>query len=457
MSRPRGFVAAIALLCLTVLAAPPLAGQGNDTILLRLAGDDVTASTIIPPIVKRFLETRGASKIGYVRPPPGWTSEIRGSLLRGARIAVLIRASNSTEGFRYLRDGRADIALAGRTIYPSEVSDLASLGDMASPAAAHEIALAAAVMTTHANNSVDAIGFDQIRAVYQGRISDWSQLGGAPAPIHPLGRAEGAASRDVFDRTIMGTARYGSGVRFFHTYKDLREALFRDPDAIGYMPLGLNNGLRAIRLRIGRRLAPLPDEYGLTSGDYPFALKIALYHAPAPKTASEEIAGFIHESKSIATKADLMFLDLFPVTPQLLIPETSGSDAAAYRRLALGLRVSTTIHFPAGSTTIDAFNSDTLDELATYLRFLQAPATNVHFVAFSDDAGTAATNEAVARQLGMLVREELDRRRVHVTEVREGRTHTSEVLSLGASAPLASDFTPEGRYLNRRVETWITP
>jgi phosphate transport system substrate-binding protein len=455
MTFRRALVPAIALLSLIVLAAPPLAGQGNVTILLRLTGDDITGTTVAPSIAKRFLESRGASQIGYVRPPPGWSSEVRGSLFRGDRIAVLIRNSNSVEGFQYLRDGRTDIAMAGRTIYPSEVRDLAALGDMALPAASHVIALTGNLIATRSSNSVDTIGFDQIRGVYQGRISDWSQLGGAAAPIHPLARAAGSASRDVFDHLIMGTTRYGSSVRFFKTFKDLHDALLRDPDAIGYLPLGQTQGLRAVRLRVGHRVIPLPDDYGLASGDYPLATRLSLYHAPQPKTAGAEINDFIHESESVATKTDLLFLDLFPVSAQLLIPDTVGPGAPA--DLHLGLRVSTTIHFPAGSTTIDAFNSDTLDELAQYLRFLQSPPANVHFLAFSDDAGSPASSVAVARQLGTLVRDELERRRVHVTEGREGQTQTSPVISFGASAPLASDYTPEGRALNRRVETWIVP
>ncbi len=299
----RGFVAVFALLCMTVPATLPIAGKGSDTILLRIGGDDVTATSIVPPIAKRFLESRGAGQVGYVRPPPGWTSEIRGSLFRGDRIAVLIRSTNTAEGLRFLRDGRVDIATAGRTIYPNEVRDLAALGDMSLPAAAHVIALAGDVMVTRSGNSVDTLGLDQIRGVYQGRITDWSQLGGAPAPIHPMARAPGSASRDIFDRLIMGTTRYGSAIRFFSTFKDLHDALVRDPDALGYLPMGQSGDVRPLGLRVGHRAIPLPDEYGLTSGDYPFAMKLTLYHAPNPKTASAEITDFIHESNPSRPKA----------------------------------------------------------------------------------------------------------------------------------------------------------
>ena len=439
-------LAGAALFGCSLFAPPAVLGQ-QESIVLRIAGDDLTATTIVPPITKRFLETRGASGVKSVPPPPGWTQKISGSLLGGGSIGVLIRASNSTEGLRYLRDGRADIATTGRAIYPSEARDLAKLGDMASPQAADLVAHAGVVITA-LKTTVERIDFEDLRAVYAGRIRDWSQLGAPGGPIHPLARAPGSATRDLFDRVVMGPLPYGSNVRFFSTFQAMHEAVTRDPAALCYTPVGQTAGLTSILLRASGHVTAHPDLYGLTSGDYPLRVQLTLYHAPQPKVNAVAIAEFIHEANSVSTETDLMFLDLSRVDTQLLIPETDASDPPAYRKLASsGLRVSTTIHFRPGSLAIESSQVDDLDRLATYLRFLQVPNDELRFVAFCDENGSSAKNASVSRRLGTVVVEELRKRRVNA----------SAVTALGATAPLASDFTSEGRFLNRRVETWILP
>jgi phosphate transport system substrate-binding protein len=440
-------VAILALLLWPVRSA----GQGNETVMLRIAGDRVSGTTIVELMVARFLQFHGAGmdSIRKSAGPPGWTEEISGLRLDGSRIAVLVDISDTAQGLRYLQQGLADIALAARRITSAEIaSALTPVGDLTSDDASYEMARSGFVVAVRRDNPVQSITFDQLRAVYAGRLTDWAQLGGAAGSIDVFTAPRGSGLRDVFDEVVMGSTPEGRRAVSILDYRKVADALHADQRGIGIIPLGADELVKPLRLRVGDHLAPLPDNYTLVSGDYPLALRLALYHSPSPKVHQREIADFVDEAKSISSQADVTLPEffLYGVNPELLTSD--GPVPKAYGFEDFVLRISTTIHFPPGSNAIGPYNEDAVSELATYLRFLQVPAGKIHFVAFSDDNGSHASNRTVSQNLGTAVRNELLKLQVNTSD---------DIVPLGTSAPLASDFTAEGRTLNRRVETWVTP
>lgn len=451
MMRARALALRSIALILGLLLLPlPTVGANGETVLLRIAGDQLSGSTIIPLMALRFLKTYGAGVIRYEPGPPGYTKELTGQLLDGERVAVLIEASNTGGGLSYLKDGKADIALAARRITPAESRSLAPLGDFQSPEAVYVMARTGFVMAVSRANPVTTLSFDQLRGIFSGEYTDWSQVGGRAGPIHAIAAAPGSALRDVFVDVVMGSTPFGRSIREAKKYQDALQTIIVDPGAIGMIPIGRLDGGKAVRLKAGNVLAALPDEYGLSSGDYALALQEAIYHAPTPKDHARQIADFLDEARSVTSQTDLLTPDFnfFQVEPRLLIPEIQGPVPPSLSYLAqFGLRVNVTIHFPPDSTAISAYNSDDLNQLATYLRFLQEPPEKVHLLAFCDDQGSEKKNAAVSQQLGSIVQAELSKRQVPA----------SDVVALGAGLPLASDHSAAGRTLNRRVETWISP
>ena len=85
--------------------------------------------------------------------------------------------------------------------------------------------------------------------------------------------------------------------------------------------------------------------------------------------------------------------------------------------------------------------------MSLYLRRLAVRGDKLIHIAFSDDSGDEARNMQVSQQLGTIVANALQERRVV----------PGDVVALGAALPLASDTTAVGRGINRRVETWIRP
>jgi len=417
---------------------------GDTMVLLRAAGDDITAVSLFPAIAAAFLDDRGATGIRARPAQPPWTIEISGNLLSGRRIAVLVRGSSSRDAIRELGRGEVDIALAAREMTADERRLLAPLGDMTEPAVTVPLARAAVVIAVHRDNPVTSISFDQLRDIYIGRLTDWAALGGTPGPIHAFGRAVGAAARESIEREVMGDAPFGPQVRDVRSFSALHDLVAANTGAIGYLPVGLLDGLKPLRIAVAGYHAR-PDDYGVASGDYPLSLTMRLYRSPARTAITDKV---FREATSTATEVAVLFAGFSRIKPQLLVPSWPDSIPADYREAVHnGLRVSVTIHFPPDTTEIDAAGSRQLDALAYYLRLLKVSAEKLRHIGFSENTGDPRENARISQQLAAIVAGELRRRKVYA----------GEVLAFGATLPLSSDAIPDGRRRNRRVETWILP
>jgi phosphate transport system substrate-binding protein len=432
-------------------AAP---GQGQDeepTILLTIAGDDGSATSIIPQIATDYLAFRGAGSITRSKADPPWNIEISGTMLNGERVAVLIRASSSTDGLSELADGTAMIGLSLRDADPNELPGFASLTPAQEARAVRPIALNAMVLIVNRETGVLNLTLDDCRGIYSGTIKDWAAVGGKPGPIRYYGRAT-----DYKNTGLCGAASGKGSMRVVSSYAAMRDSVVGDTQAIGYVPVNFiyqermnwTGKIVPIRFRLGDRLTAMPNQYGLATGDYPLVFHHLLYRLPGSDGDNEEVDTFFQQADSVSTRVIDMFAGLTSVTPRLLVPMFDQPLPPEYQAIVRNaLRVSTTVRFDPGPAKITPSTKRSLDDLATFLRGLDQSPERLRHLVFSEDTGNPERNQDIAEQLAAVFQRELRARNVRL----------GEVTALGAALPLAGSDNPLGQWLNRRVETWITP
>jgi phosphate transport system substrate-binding protein len=84
------------------------------------------------------------------------------------------------------------------------------------------IARDAIQFVVNVSNPVDNLTLDQIRGIYQGTITDWSEVGGNPGPITPYAHIMCGPRQEVARQTLVGTWDPANG----HTC--INNALFAD-------------------------------------------------------------------------------------------------------------------------------------------------------------------------------------------------------------------------------------
>jgi phosphate transport system substrate-binding protein len=178
----------------------------------------VLGSTSIQPFADRLAEQYGAEH-------PGAFVEVQGG--------------GSTAGLQAAENGLADLGMCSRALTPAEAR-------IFTPVIVARDGLAIVV---NRRNPIHTLALPQLRGIFSGAFSDWSQVGGKAGPIRPISREEGSGTRESFMRLVMA----GSGVSRRALTQESNGAVMAlvmgDPAAIGYLSLGLvTDEIRAVQV-----------------------------------------------------------------------------------------------------------------------------------------------------------------------------------------------------------------
>lgn len=161
-------------------------------------------------------------------------------------VRVDVQTGGSSRGVADVRRGSVNIGMVSRALAADE-QDLT----------AARIAMDGVAVIVHATNPVVQLSGAQIVDIYTGRITNWSQVGGANAPITVVNKADGRSTLELFashfriDRpSIKAHVVIGENLHGVRT-------VVADPNAIGYVSIGTAEFER--RNGVAIKLLPLDD------------------------------------------------------------------------------------------------------------------------------------------------------------------------------------------------------
>lgn len=178
----------------------------------RRAGDAATAltvagSTSVQPFAEKLAETCMAAQPG---------------------LSINVQGGGSTAGVRAAETGAAQIGMSSRHLKESEL-------------ALHQftIALDGIAIIVNAANPLEGLARAEVAAIFAGEITRWNQVGGPDRPIHFVSREEGSGTRGAFEEMVMGKKEIAPRALVQDSNGAVREIVASDPDALGYISLGL--------------------------------------------------------------------------------------------------------------------------------------------------------------------------------------------------------------------------
>ena len=108
----------------------------------------------------------------------------------------VMQYQNTIRGFDAMVDGSVDLFF---TAHPSK-EQLESAAEKGVELEIVPVGLEAFVFFVNANNPVDSLTADQIRAIYSGEITNWKEVGGPSKLINPLVRIKGSGSQTMMEK-----------------------------------------------------------------------------------------------------------------------------------------------------------------------------------------------------------------------------------------------------------------
>jgi phosphate transport system substrate-binding protein len=412
------------------------------TPALRLCGSNTVGAELAPALVEAFLKHKGATEISR-RVGDADQLEID-ARLGGALIAVDLRARGTATAFDGLAANACDIGMASRAITDAEVKKLAAVGilDPRSPASEHVIALDGIAVIVHPNNPLRELDRTALHDLFTGKISNWSQLGGAPGPVSVYARDAKSGTYDTFKHLVIADGDLPPSAKRFERSDVLADGVASDPSAIGFIGLAYVRSAKSLALHEPGLTAMLPTSFTVTTEDYMLSRRLYFYTPPRPRTQlATELVSFTLSPEGQTVVRDAGFVDL-----DLTLHDATSCDARCpprYAELTRGAkRVSLDFRFRSGSDEIDSRAMRDLDRLVQLLR--AQPVAKLELFGFSDVVGATAANVRLSRSRAQTIAHELSSRGISA-DVVEG---------FGAAMPIASANDIER---NRRVEVWLRP
>ncbi len=195
-----------------VVVLSPACRRGGARADLTLAG-----STSIQPFADKWAEVFMASHPDY---------------------GVNVQGGGSSAGIQACKSGACQLGMSSRELKGDE-KELVEI----------VVARDGLAIVVHPSNPLRGLRLEEVKQIFAGDLTNWRPLGGPDKRITVVTREEGSGTRGAFQELVMGGTRIFRGAITEDSNGTVREIVAHDPQAIGFISLGLvNDQVRALDL-----------------------------------------------------------------------------------------------------------------------------------------------------------------------------------------------------------------
>lgn len=154
-------------------------------------------------------------------------------------ILVEIQGVGSSAGIKAVIDGTADIGASSRELKEEEKSQ-----------GVDEIVFAkdGIAIIVNKENEINDITMEDIKKIFEGEITSWSELGGPDEQITVIAREDGSGTRDAFNE-IVSIDDYIETALISDSNGSIKSSVASKPHAIGYVSIGiLDDSVTALKV-----------------------------------------------------------------------------------------------------------------------------------------------------------------------------------------------------------------
>ncbi|WP_225409244.1 phosphate ABC transporter substrate-binding protein [Stigmatella hybrida] len=204
-------------------------------------------------------------------------------------MSVQVTGGGSGTGLAALVNGTTDIALSSRSIKPSEAQQVQARHRTE----AREIPVARDGVTfyVHESNPVSALSVAQLKAIYLGDLTRWSQVGGLDAPIVLHSRENSSGTYVFVKERVLGDEDFAPSTLSLPGTAALVNAVSKEKNGLGFGGAAYAKGIKELNiLEGGRPIAPSAEN--IQSGQYPLSRDLFFYTRGTPGGVTQAFIDF---------------------------------------------------------------------------------------------------------------------------------------------------------------------
>lgn len=227
-------------------------------------------------------------------------------------VEIVVSGGGSGTGISALINKQIDIADASRQIKQKEI-DAATEVDV-NPVE-WKVALDGISIIVNSENGIDELSYNQLRGIYNGSITDWSEVGGIDAPVITYGRQSTSGTYVYFNEEMLKEDDYRVDMNQMAGNADIVEAVINDPNGIGYVGVAYaearKDELKILSVKLQETSqAYQPTSENIANGNYPVSRYLYVYTNGIPEGAVKNYIKFMLSSEGQEVVVEIGYIDL---------------------------------------------------------------------------------------------------------------------------------------------------
>jgi phosphate transport system substrate-binding protein len=202
---------------------------------------------------------------------------------RNPGTSVLVAGIGSSAGIEAVANGQSEIGTSSRDLKKEELS----LGLVDTPIAHDAIAV-----IVNPANEVSDLTKDQIARIFEGKITNWSELGGPDMAIGVVNRDEASGTREAFWKIVLGERSFDRTAAVLPGTGQVRFVVAQSRGAIGYISVGfVDRTVKAVAVD-----GVMPTEADIMSKRYPISRLLHFFTKGEPSGLAKRYIDFVLSS-----------------------------------------------------------------------------------------------------------------------------------------------------------------
>ncbi|HLZ19124.1 MAG TPA: phosphate ABC transporter substrate-binding protein [Smithellaceae bacterium] len=242
------------------------------TLFLLMSGTAMAASSVVIKGSTTVLPVAQGTLEVFMKKNPG--------------VQMSLSGGGSGEGIKALIDKTADIATSSREIKDNEIELAKSKG--VNPVA-HVVAYDAIIPIVHPKNKVSNLTIDQLSQIYQGKITNWKEVGGDDLKIVVISRDSSSGTFESWDHFVMKKAKVTPKAQMLASNGALVTAVSKNKYAIAYLGMGyVNKTVKPVQVNGIKASAQTA-----LSREYPMSRELYMYTNGEPQGNIAKYIAFV--------------------------------------------------------------------------------------------------------------------------------------------------------------------
>ncbi|MEO5930755.1 MAG: phosphate ABC transporter substrate-binding protein [Candidatus Kapaibacterium sp.] len=191
-------------------------------------------------------------------------------------VQIRVSGGGSGTGISALINGSTDICDASRSMTAAEKNSLKQR--FGSPGVEVRAARDGVTIYLNPSNPVKQLSMSQLKGIFTGQITNWSQVGGRAGRIILYGRENSSGTYGFFKEHVLKGQDFASSTQTLPGTSAIVNAVVKDPNGVGYGGFGYSKGVHVCGVSATDGGAVYtPSEETVRNGTYPISRFLYIY------------------------------------------------------------------------------------------------------------------------------------------------------------------------------------